>query len=220
MSGRRIRAGAGPVAPALLVLFGFLLCVVLLFAAAYAVGRARLRAEQTLERQVSATLAPAEKPYGVEAAFAHGWVAARNWADDAQLVQAQAEAPGRDWLRLADAAWAFVYYSPQQQATALLAAAPGRLDLLSTQPAPAPVPVVDVDTLAVDSAAAAGQLMNRGGNLFLQVYPEATLTLTLAAAGDGAQWRGRLLDDQSGNIMQLTIDGRTGESLPEPAGQK
>ena len=72
---------------------------------------------------------------------------------------------------------------------------PDRTDLLSTRPTSGHVPHVDTSAWVVKSDEALREFLARGGNLFLDAYPQATLTLSLAASGGQTPaWQGRLVD--------------------------
>jgi hypothetical protein len=201
---------------AAVALFGFLLLVLLLFAGAAVMGQSRTRAAAEAALGRSALLTEATKPFDAEAGYVSAQAVARGWAGDATLVQAQVTLAA-DELQLTAAPWSYVFYSPKRNATALLVAAPGRTDLLSTRPSSDPVPVVEPASWQMDSTEALEQFLARGGALFLDAYPEATLTLSLTAAGRPAPtWQGRLVDDSSGSVFHLNFDAATGALVLEP----
>ncbi len=219
-AGSRSRPiAARRVAAPLIAFSGFLFLVLLLFVGAALLGKARLNAAERLTGAVSAPLAPAAKPFAAEAGFASALAATRSWADDAQLVQAQATVGGNGEFRLSEAAWSYVFYSAQDKATALVVATAERADLLSTRPAPSPVPLVNTSAWVMASDEALEQFLARGGALFLDAYPGATLTLALTASG-GASWQGRLVDGDSGTAFHLGFDATTGALALEPGDQE
>lgn len=208
-------AAANPVAVALSAFLGVLLVVLLLFVAAAALGRAKMSATEGYKGVVSAPLIQAAKPFDAEAGFVSALATAANWAPDAQLVKAQATLDGESGLQLDEVAWSYLFYSARRKATALVVAGPGRTDLLNTRPATGAVALVEPSAWQMDSAEALKTFLARGGNLFLDAYPQATLTLTLAASG-GVSWQGRLVDDDSGNTFHLSFDAATGALILEP----
>jgi len=205
----------------LVAFVGFLLLVLLLFVVAAVVGQAKIRADERLTAAVSAPLAQAAKPFSAEAGFARALATTRSWAEDAQLVLAQATFGGNGEFRLSETAWSYVFYSARRKATALVVAGPDRTDLLSTRPTSGPVPHVDAPVWVMNSDEALREFLARGGRLFLDAYPQATLTLSLAASGGHtAVWQGRLVDDSSGSTFHLSFDAATRALVLEPTPQE
>jgi hypothetical protein len=199
---------------AIIGLLAFLVVVFLLFAAAATFGQAKARASAEAALGSNAVLTEAAKPFDAEAGYVSAYSAAHTWAEDATLVQAQVTLTA-DQQQFADAPWSFVFYSAQRRATSLFVAAPGRTVLLSTRPSSGPVSPVELAEWQMDSSEALRQFLARGGALFLEAYPQATLTLALSAAGR-ATWQGRLVDNDSGNTLHLNFDAATGALVVEP----
>lgn len=201
----------------LMTFFGFLLLVLLLFVGAAVVGQAKIRATERVTREVSAPLAQAAKPFDAKAGFASALAATRSWAEDAQLVQVQATIDGNGTFQLGEATWSYLFHSAQRKATALVVAGPGQTDLLSTRPSSGPLPLVEPSAWVMGSDEAMSEFLARGGNLFLDAYPQATLTLSLAASGgQPPAWHGRLIDNDSGHAFHLSFDAATGALVLEP----
>lgn len=141
---------------------------------------------------------------------------AQDWADDAQLWQAQSTwSPGSD-LQAPPPSWNYTFYSAHRGDMALVYVAPGNAKLLRTRPVSSSLDLTTLENWEIDSPEAFEILNESGGEAFLFIHPQRTLMLTLQA-DESLQWEATLIDEgpmgnaagrQSFSLVFSAEDGR------------
>jgi hypothetical protein len=206
-----LQIGIGVLILTLLVLLALILVSMLQMptsTAAPSVGQAQTRRNSNLWRSSESNLA-------LEDAVQRGEARAHQWAQDAQLVRAEAAwRPGVEGWKTENPAltWSFYFYSPARGTLATVAVKeeqvfwvppteiPSAPTTLSTFP---PQHGVDVAWLSFRAA---------GGEDLLRQYPTAMVTFRLQQQGEAPVWTVSLLRGET--HLNVVVDAQTGAVLP------
>ena len=146
------------------------------------------------------------------------------WQPDAQLAHVTAtwpEGSRRDAL-LQGPAWEFAFYSPAAATAARFTVVGEEVDLRVEQTVGQPLSLPAISGWQVDSDAAVRQMLEAGGDDFLQRAGATTMTASLRPDEENARfvWFISLYGPYSNRVFNTTIDAAAGdiiamESLPE-----
>jgi hypothetical protein len=153
-----------------------------------------------------------EGPDSARAAYARALVVAREWAEDAQLVDGSATWPPGTQFAPIGASWNFVFYSARSHQLALVTVVNGQAQLFRSRAAETAYQPLGVADWLLDSPEVIRALMANGGHDFLQQHGSATLTLKIEV-DQTAIWQSGLTARESGNRLTLWFDAGTGQLL-------
>lgn len=134
---------------------------------------------------------------------------AHEWADDARLLSASATWREGAAFTPANAGWSLLFYSPGRSETALISASEGAARLLRSSATERSLEPLDVGKWQMDSPAVVETVMAHGGEEFLQMHNQATLSLTFSAL-DALQWQAQLIDREQQTMLTIEIDPGSG----------
>lgn len=147
---------------------------------------------------------------------------AQQWATDARLLSATASWPaGSAPFTPRAAGWGFQFYSPAQQSTALIAVSGDQGRVVRSSKTATSLAPLSIDGWLVDSPQIIEVVMAEGGEHFVQQNKAASLSLSLNLL-DQFQWKARLIDTESNESFQMTINPTNGVASTSitPTGQE
>ncbi len=132
---------------------------------------------------------------------------ALDWAQDAQLLSASATWQTSSDILSGEGDWTLVYYSPQNESTALISVVEEGPTLINIRHLEDEPQIIDLEQWLVDSPLVVTQVLKEGGVEFLRSQPGAVLVLTLNMEGQGG-WKGRLIHKETRRTfaVQLAAD--------------
>lgn len=132
---------------------------------------------------------------------------ALDWAQDAQLLSASATWQTGSEILSGEGDWTLVYYSPQNETTALISAVEEGATLINIRHVEDEPQLIDLENWLVDSPLVVTQVLKEGGDEFLRSQPGAVLVLSLNMEGQGG-WKGRLIHKETRRTfaVQLAAD--------------
>ncbi|HEX6386026.1 MAG TPA: hypothetical protein VF177_15255 [Anaerolineae bacterium] len=208
----------------LVVLLGVVVVLSLLFwfqprprtASAPAAGSAAVIADRADE--VAPT--PAFEGRTAHVAFAAAQRVAREWQEDAQLLNGSATWPqGANSQELLGGAssWSFTFYSVSAGRVAAISVVEDEASLVSEAPHEQETPPLEVGGWNLDSHEVVEIVLNEGGTAFIN--DEEITVLTMALSADNAdqdgrmKWLASLFAPQNGRSLTVRIDATSGEIL-------
>ncbi len=142
--------------------------------------------------------------------------AIQDWHSDAVLLDATATWPRgmtETMLRSGEANWAYTFYSPAQNAIALVTVQGDTARRISENVYTAPSPLADVGSWQLDSRQAIDKFMAEGAAQFLQIEGPSTLIMKLTAVDNQMVWFLSLFANGSGRSFTMRIHATIGEVL-------
>lgn len=146
---------------------------------------------------------------------------AQSWAEDAQLIRAQATWPPGSDLQAPAPSWTYTFYSANRGATTLVRANEQSTQLMRARPVSEVPDFVAVEEWAIDSPDAYKLLYASGGEAFLTIHPQRTMMLTLHA-NEPLRWKVDLIDEGAiGNaagrqMLRLAFSAKDGRLIASP----
>lgn len=146
---------------------------------------------------------------------------AQAWAEDARLLSASATWAEGASFTTEDAGWSLLFYSPERSETGLVSVSKGRARLLRNSATNRSLLPLSLENWQVDSPAVIDTLMAHGGEEFVQMHNQATLSLTFNAL-DALQWQAQLIDREQQTILTVEIDPISGAvtTINSPEGEE
>lgn len=137
----------------------------------------------------------------------------RQWSADAALVNARATWQDGADFSLGQASWGFVFYSPSQASTLLVAVTNGQATRLNSRPIDQVPPLVSAGDWNIDSETAVRLLLNNGGSGFVNTHSGATFNLILNATQGQPVWEGAFIAQETGRTLHVRLDAGSGDVL-------
>jgi hypothetical protein len=159
----------------------------------------------------------AEGPLTAREAYALAVSEARQWQEDAQLVNATAS-----WANVSseqqlgqDVVWGFTFLSGQSAEVEIISVTRLGAERVRAMRATSTVRTTDLTSWGLDSSEAVNLLLEHGGRDFISQHPGATITLRLGPEEQGTRlvWLGLGIQSADRSTMVLEIDASTGEVL-------
>lgn len=146
---------------------------------------------------------------------------AQTWAEDARLLSASATWAESASFMTEDAGWSLLFYSPERSETGLVSVSNGQARLLRNSATNRSLLPLSLENWQVDSPAVIETLMAHGGEEFVQMHNQATLSLTFNAL-DALQWQAQLIDREQQTILTVEIDPISGAvtTIKSPEGEE
>lgn len=154
-------------------------------------------------------------PLMAKEAYALALSEARNWQEDAQLVNATAS-----WANVsseeqlaADVAWGFTFLSQQSAETQILSVTRVGAERAREMRSTSAVRAADVASWQVDSPEVVDLFLEHGGRDFLSQHPGATISLRLGPEEGSSRllWLAMGIQSADKATMVLEVDAGTGE---------
>lgn len=169
-------------------------------------------------REEGAASTPVVEGRTARLAFVPAQNEARQWQEDAVLVQAQATWPrntGADTLQAGAASWSYTFYSPEAGRTALIVVRDEQASLLSESANKVAEPLANVTGWNVDSQQALTQFLEAGGSAFMRDARTTTAIMELSLANENQrpEWFMSLFANRSGRSFNMRLDASTGDVI-------
>ena len=129
---------------------------------------------------------------------------ALDWAQDAKLLSASATWQTSSDILSGEGDWTLVYYSPENEATALISAVEEGATLINVRYIEDQPQLIDLEQWLVDSPHVVTQVLKEGGVEFLRSQPGAVLVLSLNMEGQGG-WKGRLIHKETRRTFAIQL---------------
>jgi hypothetical protein len=151
-------------------------------------------------------------------AYATAQQAAVAWQADALLTSATATWPqgaARELMLSGAADWGFTFYSVSASAIAVFSVTGSQANLVTQGAAETQATAADLGGWQVDSPAVATTLLEQGGSAFIDQEGLTTLVMTLSTNTQAGriEWFASLVGNQTGNSLNLVMNGTTGEVI-------
>ncbi len=129
---------------------------------------------------------------------------ALDWANDAALLSLRSTWKPEEAYQNGTGDWTLVFYSSEQNATALISVVDGYPVLINVREVGSPPILQDETNWLVDSPAVIDHLLSQGGNEFLRSQPGSSLVLTLNLDKQGG-WKGTLIHKESRRTFSVHL---------------
>jgi hypothetical protein len=198
----------------LILILGVVLILVYGALAILIVGFSGPRAADTAATPESSA---AEGPLTAREAYALAVSEARQWQEDAQLVNATAS-----WADVSseqqlgqDVAWGFTFLSASSREAKIVSVTRLGAESARDMPSTAAMRTADLTSWDIDSSEAVNLLLEHGGRDFISQHPGATITLRLGPEEQGTRlvWLALGIQSADRSTIVLEIDASTGEVL-------
>jgi hypothetical protein len=137
---------------------------------------------------------------------------AREWANDAQLLEASATWPPGQEIEPRGANWSFTFYAPASQQMALITVANSRANLFGRRAADSDYQPVAVQSWRVDSPELIETLMAADGRQFIERHGATILRLKLSLHPTPL-WQAELIARETTGKLIIWLDADTGQLL-------
>lgn len=199
-------------------LVGLLLILMVGFLFLAQAGQSVANGQEVASGEFGAATATPPPPLTAREGYEAALPAAQSWAEDAQLLRAQATWPQGSDLQGPAPSWNYTFYSVSREATALFKTNGHNIQLLRTRPALNTPDLVGIDAWQIDSPDVFERLYESGGEAFLTVHPQRSLMLTFYT-NEPLRWQVDLIDEGAiGNaagrqMLRLAFSATNGQLI-------
>lgn len=162
-----------------------------------------------------------EVDHTAQSAYELALPVARDWAEDAQLLSARATWTQETGFQPATAEWGFLFHSASRQESSLISVTGAAARLVRSASSTRAPAVVDVSNWQVDSPDVLENVLENGGQEFIDSHQKVTLMLGLEAT-DRLRWQARLFDQDTNDMHIVEVDPVYGTAniISQPVAQE
>ena len=194
------------------ILTGLLAIIVVAVLAFFLLFWSEQRQVESFNKQAALQVTVEPLQGTAQSAYAVAAPAARTWAADAVLLHTRGNWPVGTTFTAEQGSWSFLFYSAQRQAVALITTEGTGAEVVSENETAQRFNPDSIAGWQVDSPSVVEQLLDGGGQAFIDQYGDVSLIVSLKAM-EGLVWTATLNATDADKLFRLQIDPASGQII-------